>query len=316
MGLNRTPSKKDGNQETNEAHASSAMVNNENEQLLNETCPILNCKKIVGDDQDGIQCDVCNLWYHRECIKLSKEEYRIQKRNETSKWFCEKCIGEIQDTKQELKVSKDQNKKLQKELSSLQEEVEKLNTRVKDLTNENSITIDRIQEEFRKKMEEMHRDNMKKVGSNETPEHALKEQHIRIEQGKIILTLEKENSMLKDEVNDLEKKLGELKEEGEIITEQRNVWKEYLESLERDKKVIEEDRFKFKKQAIELKKENDTIENQLKHIKNELKEMKEKYENIRDPREVRGNSNYGRPNKSYARVATNHSTEQRNVKNK
>ena len=52
--------------------------------------------------------------------------------------------------------------------------------------------------------EEIHWENMKKVGSNEIPNHALKEQQIWIELGKIILTLEKENSMLKDEVRDLE----------------------------------------------------------------------------------------------------------------
>ena len=68
-------------------------------------------KKIVGNNENGIQCDICNLWYHRECLKLSEEEYRIQRRNEMSKWFCEKCIGEIQDTKQELKIPKEHNKK-------------------------------------------------------------------------------------------------------------------------------------------------------------------------------------------------------------
>ena len=60
--------------------------------------------------------------------------------------------------------------KIEVKYKLVQEEVEKLNTRVKDITNENSITIDRVQEEFRRKMdEELDRENMKKVGSNETP---------------------------------------------------------------------------------------------------------------------------------------------------
>ena len=43
MGLNRTPSKKmqiRNCEEPNGAHASSAMGNNENEQMMNEKCPI------------------------------------------------------------------------------------------------------------------------------------------------------------------------------------------------------------------------------------------------------------------------------------
>ena len=64
----------------------------------------------------------------------------IQKRIKTSKCFDEKCIDEIQHTKQKFKLSKDRNKKLQKEMLSLQEEVEKINIRVKDITSENSTT--------------------------------------------------------------------------------------------------------------------------------------------------------------------------------
>ena len=50
-------------------------------------CPV--CSK---PDYDGgilwIQCDVCNKWYHYECVGLDKNFHQSEKPKD---WFCNDC---------------------------------------------------------------------------------------------------------------------------------------------------------------------------------------------------------------------------------
>ena len=36
-------------------------------------CPL--CKEIVNWSADALQCDGCDNWLHRECIRISNDEY-------------------------------------------------------------------------------------------------------------------------------------------------------------------------------------------------------------------------------------------------
>ena len=50
-------------------------------------CPV--CDK---PDYDGcilwIQCDVCNKWYHYECVGIDKNFHQSEKSKD---WFCDDC---------------------------------------------------------------------------------------------------------------------------------------------------------------------------------------------------------------------------------
>ena len=35
------------------------------------------CNKSVRDNDNGLLCDSCDVWYHNGCIKISMEEYKI-----------------------------------------------------------------------------------------------------------------------------------------------------------------------------------------------------------------------------------------------
>ena len=58
----------------------------------NETCG--HCKNIVNDNQNALQCDRCNLWYHCRCLKISNERYAalmVVGEVEGVVWLCECC---------------------------------------------------------------------------------------------------------------------------------------------------------------------------------------------------------------------------------
>ena len=48
------------------------------------------CRKEV---YDGIQCDRCHRWYHRECSKLTKATYKLYRTHKSLKWICGHCVA-------------------------------------------------------------------------------------------------------------------------------------------------------------------------------------------------------------------------------
>ena len=55
--------------------------------------PISNFNRSVKDDQEDIQCVLYNNWFHIKFVKISKEEYKIQKKNEA----CDDVAGFIKN---------------------------------------------------------------------------------------------------------------------------------------------------------------------------------------------------------------------------
>ena len=51
------------------------------------------CEKAVAKTHDAIQCDVCNIWVHRDCNKINKQTYKLLQRCDAS-WFCLICTEE------------------------------------------------------------------------------------------------------------------------------------------------------------------------------------------------------------------------------
>ena len=47
-----------------------------------------------SDDDDSINCDVCNLWYHKTCTNTSSSEWETLKgRNENITFRCDDCLN-------------------------------------------------------------------------------------------------------------------------------------------------------------------------------------------------------------------------------
>jgi hypothetical protein len=64
------------------------------------------CKKDVGSGEDGVCCDWCEGWVHRDCGDLTKTEYKALKNVKGSRWFCMGC-GDVWGRLKELKEEVD-----------------------------------------------------------------------------------------------------------------------------------------------------------------------------------------------------------------
>ena len=49
-------------------------------------CPI--CSEEVTEEQDGLLCDHCQLWFHRECVGMSKRRYKELHKTGRFEWLC------------------------------------------------------------------------------------------------------------------------------------------------------------------------------------------------------------------------------------
>ena len=52
--------------------------------------PCGRCERPVKSNQKGIQCDLCDKWYHVNCEHISSESYHLLANN-TDEWFCGLC---------------------------------------------------------------------------------------------------------------------------------------------------------------------------------------------------------------------------------
>ena len=94
-------------------------------------CGKKNCNKKIADE-GTIQCEICEVWWHKECGNLSNEQFDLLIESPQLHWFCWLCqhgcekllsvVGKLQAqvdkveqdlvvTKEELKVTKEELKK-------------------------------------------------------------------------------------------------------------------------------------------------------------------------------------------------------------
>ena len=55
-----------------------------------DNCPM--CRIDLIDGVDGISCDMCKCWYHRECLFMSADEYNTLSLQSIS-WYCVNCLS-------------------------------------------------------------------------------------------------------------------------------------------------------------------------------------------------------------------------------
>ena len=53
--------------------------------------PCMICLKAAKWGQKCLQCDLCNKWYHTNCLGMNSSLYQIYVANESLSWICHEC---------------------------------------------------------------------------------------------------------------------------------------------------------------------------------------------------------------------------------
>lgn len=85
------------------------------------------CKKGVGTNDDGIQCGICCLWYHKKCHDMSNELYKfLTEFGDEVEWYCKVC-------KQGARTLAEMFIQMKKKVEMLESNIKKSN---EDLSND------------------------------------------------------------------------------------------------------------------------------------------------------------------------------------
>jgi hypothetical protein len=67
----------------------------EGQGIQGEDAPCGDCRLLVKEDDEGLQCNLCDLWHHRTCEDVSAETYQLMMsvggRATNVHWYCNKC---------------------------------------------------------------------------------------------------------------------------------------------------------------------------------------------------------------------------------
>jgi len=103
-----------------------------------EKCGI--CEKNVGDRDAGLQCELCERWFHIGCVRISDDIYKVLGKMTNLHWFCEPCnngarrlfvnLGKLNERMSQVEVDLKMSKAEYAKLNERMEKMEKLHERV------------------------------------------------------------------------------------------------------------------------------------------------------------------------------------------
>lgn len=111
-------------------------------------------KKINQNEKSSIGCDICDNWYHQDCIGMDEKTFKYLSKS-TSPWFCDKCltcnftfksleksmVGEFTKIADNLAVS------LNEKINVVSDKLLKLEEKVQTLDENRTSEFDKFQSE-------------------------------------------------------------------------------------------------------------------------------------------------------------------------
>lgn len=120
-------------------------------------CKCVTCSQVVRDDDNGMQCEICEEWYHAKCQNINDEGYKVLGM-ENIHWYCIGCnrgIGKITGTlakvqqKQEKleREMKEMHDKVKEEFGKYKQDFQQEIKTIKDTINEMAAQIEQQKED-------------------------------------------------------------------------------------------------------------------------------------------------------------------------
>ena len=95
----------------------------------------LDCAKVVSDKDKGIQCEVCEGWYHSKCQQISDEAYEQLEANDGLHWYCKGCNRAVVGILKSLAGIKAWQERTEKELDIFRKDIAEIRKELKTVGN-------------------------------------------------------------------------------------------------------------------------------------------------------------------------------------
>ena len=64
--------------------------------MTGDSCEI--CNLVVGNDDYGIACEICECWFHIKCEGMTEDEYSFLDAHKSLHWYCAACNKSVAST--------------------------------------------------------------------------------------------------------------------------------------------------------------------------------------------------------------------------
>ena len=84
--------------------------------------PCGQCEKTINKNDDALQCDLCNLWFHIICEKVNQQLYNVLAANppDAAFWYCQRCKKAVLPMYKKIAALQLQQEDMDKRLSDLE----------------------------------------------------------------------------------------------------------------------------------------------------------------------------------------------------
>mgnify|MGYP006778848173 CR=1 FL=1 len=100
--------------------------------------------------KEGIECEVCEKWYHTKCQAMAPATYKILQQDETLHWYCVSCRGGVVGMWKKMRERQD---RLEEEFVRTRAEVSKLNEEMGKMGNL-AVRVEMVEKEAMKERNE------------------------------------------------------------------------------------------------------------------------------------------------------------------
>ena len=98
---------------------------------------------MVGEKDDGIQCEICQTWFHPKCVDVSAELYGYLQKCANIHWYCDTCNKGIGQVVEELSKVKNRQENTEIMMQKVNHEIERLSNRSADEFNKIRAELDK-----------------------------------------------------------------------------------------------------------------------------------------------------------------------------
>ena len=121
------------------------------------------CSKVVSEKDDGIQCEICQTWFHPKCVDVSSELYGYLQKCVNIHWYCDTCNKGIGQVVEELSKVKNRQENTDIMIQKVNNEIERLSHKSADEFNKIRAELDKHIGILATKVEEIGKKKMDNV---------------------------------------------------------------------------------------------------------------------------------------------------------
>lgn len=192
-------------------------VKEKNKQDKSDECRGCGTKVKKGDN--GMNCELCNNWFHCACENITDEVYNVLKTAQGGiHWFCKGCDRGVFNILKSLSEIEEKQKSMEIEFFRINEEVEKQGKGIEKL-NKNMWDLD---EKFRKKEEQ---------NSTEKKKHEMMENAMRKFKEEVKEDMEKQNRemvRMRKDMNEMSEQIKRQMEDQKNVEVQETLWSDIV----------------------------------------------------------------------------------------